>query len=456
MTFLTTKEVAKEIGVHRDTLLRWLREGRIPEPDRDGRGWRRFSSNELYQLKDFSYRFQSPTSRTSQKTIDHRLSELDWDFSTSKTGYLTHNIHPYPAKFIPQIPNQLIQELSCVGDTILDPFCGSGTTILEALYLRRNAIGIDANPLACLISRAKISRLQASEFEELEDLIAEVREMHILLQSDQPNLFWARDSEKMPAMLAAKDLDFWFSAEVQKELSFIKAKLQTLRSQAAYDVAATCFSAIIVGVSRQDSDTRYTRRDKTIVVGETLGRFADQLTRQLPHLMEVEQLIQPDVEGTVICADVLDSPEIPKANLIVTSPPYPNAYSYHLYHRTRMLWLDIDQADFKRREIGSHRKYSSRSPNACTVETFRSEMLGIVRWLVANLESGGYLCFILGTSKIRGEIVRNDNLIIDCALECGLELTSNLERNVHQGKKSFNPINGRIKTENIVVLRKGS
>ena len=82
-----------------------------------------------------------------------RLAAVEWDFASARTGYLTHNLHPYPAKFIPQIPNALIQELSSIGETVADVFCGSGTTLLEALLLKRSAIGIDANPLAARIGR---------------------------------------------------------------------------------------------------------------------------------------------------------------------------------------------------------------------------------------------------------------------------------------------------------------
>ncbi len=96
-----------------------------------------------------------------------RLRAIRWDFATAKTGYLTHNIHPYPAKFIPQIPNALIQEPSAVGDTVADIFCGSGTTLLEALLLKRHAIGIDANPLTVSINRVKTTPLTESDLEAL-------------------------------------------------------------------------------------------------------------------------------------------------------------------------------------------------------------------------------------------------------------------------------------------------
>src|SRR5207248_9064686 len=113
-------------------------------------------------------------------SIVHQLANLnaiDWDFSNAKTIFLTHGLHPYPAKYIPQIPNALIQELSSVGEIVADIFCGSGTTLVEALALKRNAIGVDANPLACLISEAKTTRLEESDKELLFSI---VKRAHIL------------------------------------------------------------------------------------------------------------------------------------------------------------------------------------------------------------------------------------------------------------------------------------
>src|SRR5436309_4237098 len=105
------------------------------------------------------------------------LNAIDWDFSKAKTVYLTHGLHPYPAKFIPQIPNALIQELSSVGETIADIFCGSGTTLLEALQLKRHAVGIDANPLASLITRAKTTPLSEQQFVCLQNHLTECRDL---------------------------------------------------------------------------------------------------------------------------------------------------------------------------------------------------------------------------------------------------------------------------------------
>ena len=75
------------------------------------------------------------------------LSSQDWSFTNDDTRYLTHDLHPYPAKFIPQIPAHLISRLSVPGDTVFDPFGGSATTAVEAVRLGRRAVLIGRQPL---------------------------------------------------------------------------------------------------------------------------------------------------------------------------------------------------------------------------------------------------------------------------------------------------------------------
>ena len=87
--------------------------------------------------------------------VRRQLRGVDWAFSDANTLYLSHDIHPYPAKFIPQIPATLIATLSAPGDCVLDPFGGSGTTALEALRLGRRALSVDANPICEIIGRVK-------------------------------------------------------------------------------------------------------------------------------------------------------------------------------------------------------------------------------------------------------------------------------------------------------------
>ncbi|MEW6499557.1 MAG: DNA methyltransferase, partial [Cyanobacteriota bacterium] len=358
------------------------------------------------------------------------------------------------AKFIPQIPNTLIQELSSVGDTVLDPFCGSGTTLVEALLLKRFAIGVDANPLACLISEAKTTRVSEEEvniLRQLENQAIEIaNQQQISALPLFPNLKSAYQPSQCPNF---EGIDFWFDPSVIDELAILKELCSSVQNENARRIALTAFSSIIVAVSRQDSDTRYVRREKDIKPGDTAIRFARALGLAIDKVIEFAELTEPRYTRKVICADVLSRPEVGQVDLVVCSPPYPNAYSYHLYHRTRMLWLDMDQPEFKKVEIGSHRKYSRKGESAATVETFRVELKQILGWLGKHLRPGGYACFVIGDSRLKGQVINNDQVLIEVAEDSGYKAEANLTRRLQDSKKSFNPAIGKIKSEHIVILQ---
>ena len=377
-----------------------------------------------------------------------RLAEIDWAFSGADTGLSTHGLHPYPAKFIPQIPAWAIEAFSSPGDTVLDPFCGSGTALVEALRLGRHAIGVDANPLACLISRAKTARLTGDEIQALNDLHGD------LSMSPGLPLFAALVSEEV--LPRFDGIDFWFDSHVAFELAAIKRRCLSLPTECARDVALAAFSSIIVSVSRQDSDTRYVRRAKNVVVGDTTRRFARALRRAVDATTEFSREIDASLRCSVVEANALESPVVGAVDLVVTSPPYPNAYSYHLYHRTRMLWLDMDQPAFKAAEIGSHRKYSAKGANAATKETFSGEMLRVFLWLHEQLAPQRYACFIVGDSTVRGEAIRNDELLINVATQAGLNLADRVDRRMNDEKKAFNPRHGSIKVEHVLLFQNGT
>src|SRR5205807_2469314 len=103
-----------------------------------------------------------------------RLSGVNWAFATDDTTYLSHDIHPYPAKFIPQIPRNLIARLSMPGETVWDPFGGSGTTALESVLLGRQAVSSDVNPLSEVIGRGKLLTLTKEEDDFLAEIVEEM------------------------------------------------------------------------------------------------------------------------------------------------------------------------------------------------------------------------------------------------------------------------------------------
>lgn len=381
--------------------------------------------------------------------VPEKLEGIDWDFADAKTNHSTHGLHPYPAKYIPQIPHALIRELSQPGEIVADIFCGSGTTLVEALTLGRHTIGLDANPLACLISEAKTSRITFDEAVELRGLAARAHEIAATLSSNLTT-----QSFKSSASRPISDaITFWFEPFVIEELAEALCWCDAMPTATTRKIARVALSSIIVTVSKQDSDTRYVRREKKLVAGETLKRFARAVLDATEAIEAFTAKVSPHLHCQVYKANLLTKPEIGPVDLVVCSPPYPNAYSYHLYHMTRMVWLGMDQPTFKREEIGSHRKYSNKGQNGATVETFRREMTTIFEWLGQHLRKDRYACFVVGNSTIRGEKVNNADLISEVAERVGFCEVGRLGREMQATKKAFNPSHGRIKTEDIVILQ---
>lgn len=387
--------------------------------------------------------------------ISTRLQAIEWDFATAKTNYLTHNLHPYPAKFIPQIPTALIEELSSAGETVADIFCGSGTTLLEALQLKHHAIGIDANPLAVLISKAKTTPLAQSEFEELAAHRLHCQHLLVETELNSGDLFYnGRPFQSASWRPDPEMCQFWFKPHVVEELAELRRLIDQVASEAAHTLCAVVFSAIIVAVSKQDSDTRYVRREKPIKSGGAVRRYLAHLDAAISAVRELTNTLDGRSSCRVLNANILEAPETEPFDLVITSPPYPNAYSYHLYHRTRLLWLGYEPEQFKRIEIGSHRKYSAKGRNRATAATFSAEFEQIFQWLRNRLRDHRYACFVIGDSTLNGTHIDNASLIAEAGATVGFREIARIQRSIAPTRKSFNPKIGKIKTEHILILQK--
>ena len=171
-------------------------------------------------------------------------SDLSGEFRKyigKQVSYATHGIHRYPAKFIPQVPRCCMEAYSDAGDSVLDPFMGSGTTLLESFFCGRNSYGIDIHPLAKLIAKVKITPLEPVGLNEVaEDLIARVK-------SDQED-----NSEWIPEI---PNRDHWFRRSVLDELATVKKNIWSMKKGDQQDFFKVCLSSIVRKVSNSDSDS---------------------------------------------------------------------------------------------------------------------------------------------------------------------------------------------------------
>lgn len=154
-----------------------------------------------------------------------------------KGDQFTHQIHPYPAKLIPQIASFFVgcSNLAQEGDAVLDPFCGTGTVALEASLAGRVPWGADANPLALLIARVKTHPY----------VVATLREHTVKV------LTAARDA-KVPEGIAVLNTHLWYAPQIHKRLEQIKTAISEVSNQRYRDFFLLCLSSLARRVSYAD------------------------------------------------------------------------------------------------------------------------------------------------------------------------------------------------------------
>jgi len=350
----------------------------------------------------------------SIERIDDRTAPLTFALDSFRDkSYLTHNFHPFPAKFVPQIPATLIRRFTEFGETVLDPFCGSGTTLVETIIAGRRAIGFDVNPIACLISRAKVHPLDNVERDQV---INSVHETEFLLRELLVGKTERINSFKVPEF---RNRDHWFQPHVQRELTAVRSIIWAQPEGRVRDFLSTAFSAIIVKVSNQDSDTRWAAVHKTVAVGATLSSFIAKAREMLERVSELAQLkpaLAQVIEHSVSEPFPLTDNCV---DLVVTSPPYLNSFDYYLYHKLRMFWLGFDHYPVQSRELGSRNRHCDNQEG---LETYTDGIAAFLRETTRCLKPRKVLCIVIGDAVFRNSVIDMKDLYSELAQTAGLRL----------------------------------
>lgn len=305
----------------------------------------------------------------------------------SESELALHNIHPYPCKF----PGKVAREYLPDSGLILDPYCGSGTTLLEAGVIGLSTVGTDCNPIAVLISKCKLSNPDHKDYDALEKLSDDL--IQYKLSSDNLD-FSIPDFEGR---------DHWFTKQSQSELGAITAGIKKLKENSpAALIAMTTLSAIINKVSNQDSETRYARVDKNHPPGYAVDYFIKKLTKNINSFRErgklnykTSQIFLTDIKQNIpLLDDVVDC--------IITSPPYANTMDYYLYHKQRMNILGFSFKAALNAEIGSRHEFSSkRAP----IEKWDADYLSAMTEMKRVMKPGSSAYIVIGDSQVAGKLI---------------------------------------------------
>ena len=218
-----------------------------------------------------------------------RFHSLDWTFEKAKTNVGLHSIHPYPAKFIPQIPRNLVKLFHSAADgPVLDPFCGSGTTLVECQAMGIASYGIDVNPIAVLVSKVKTNPPD--------------QEISIIAS----RLVSSAEASTNDALPDIPRLTHWFSPGAIVALTKLTRALMDIPNPIARDALKLALSRIIVRVSRQDSDTRYAAVDRSFEESEVYQLYIES-AQVLDNVfrMEHSNMFRRSAPSGVLAKDLL-------------------------------------------------------------------------------------------------------------------------------------------------------
>lgn len=321
-----------------------------------------------------------------------------------------HGFHSYPARMHPRTARRLIEDFSRPGDRVLDPFCGSGTVLVEARLAGRAAIGVDANPLAVRLARLKIT--PAAEATRARWIEAALR---VQAFADERRKAKAGPTKRYPPSDMAL-----FQPHVLLEMDSLRAGLDALPDASVREALELVLSAILTKMSRRESDTSGRDVERRLAGGYPARLFVKKTEELCARLAEIEAPLsiptprRPTARVLEGDARVLEGVPDQSIALVVTSPPYPGNYDYLEHHAARLRWLRLPPGRFDEAEIGARRRLDPLGPREGAAR-FRDEMAATLRSIRRVLEDGGAAALLIADSVVGGAPVYAVDLIRDLA-----------------------------------------
>lgn len=398
----------------------------------------------------------------------------------SLPGYperFTHLIHPYPAKLLAHIPNFFLANanFSRPGDTVLDPFCGSGTVLLEAQVSNHSAVGIDINPLAVLVSRVKTTYIDPVVLRsELGRILIEVGHL--------------REPSQVPDVV---NLEYWFLPEIVSSLARLKAQILLNPNCSVREFFLVAFSSLIRKVSLADPTVSVPVRLNPCRLAEGTKKRANaerflssQQDAHIPTLFakiaetnisRIGKITKRDGAVKAVLADsrVHELPE-ESVDLVITSPPYAGAQKYIRASSLNLGWIDLacstelknlDQKSvgrehFRKKELDAlprlatayARSYvdSLKGLNAVRaklVAEYIVDLESVLTNSIRSLKLGRHAIIVIGNTTTCGQTMFADQVVTSIMNELGMEL----ELHLLDGIKSRGLMTRRNRTAGLIA-----
>ena len=304
---------------------------------------------------------------------------------------LTHGFHSYAGRLHPSIARGAVASFSAPGETVVDPFCGSGTVLVEAMGLGRRAVGIDASPLGVAIARVRTTLLGEAGREQLVTAAAAIAE-----ESGER----ARKRRRPEVPKWARREITRFHAHVLFELLGLRELVMETPDDPVGRALRLCLSSILVKFMKAGPSAPRDGEAKRIARGVPSRMLADraaELARGLAALERRAPAGTPAPEVTEGDARALPMPA-GSAALVVSSPPYAGTYDYAAIHDARFLWLGLSEKKLRRAQLGARAEQVGDVAGAA----WRAQQAEFMAEIARVLRPGGRALLVVGDGVVDG------------------------------------------------------
>lgn len=434
--YLTIKPASQLIGVSPDTLRRWDKTGKLKAERHPISGYRLYKQSKIikhfriaeppvdyktykvtYPDKPFTD-FKSITPSTPIESLNLNWREADLP-ERERTKHV-HRLHPYLGKFVPQLVEIFLRKFA--PKVVCDPFCGSGTTLVEANVLGIEAIGCDISEFNCLLSKVKTAKYNISALEkEIKDVVNKVN----LTMSD--GLF----SSGEPFETNNEYLQQWYAPKARRQLLCFRSLIPNYRyqdllkiilSRAARSARLTTHFDLDFPKAPQRGPYYCYKHDRTCKPTDDALQFLNRYAFDtLARIKEFSKL-RMDSKVTIISGDARKV-DFPHIDAVITSPPYVGLINYHEQHRYAYELLGLKES--RNFEIGPAFKGNSQKAQ----DMYIKEIAHVFKNIYPKLPKDGVVVIVVN-DKFR--------LYENLASQIGYHLETILTRHVNRrtGRRS--------------------
>lgn len=391
-----------------------------------------------------------------------------FNITTNNVAYCTHTIHKYPAKFIPHIPKWAISKyLKGERKLVLNPFCGSGTTLVESILNSHDCVGIDIDPLAVMISKVKTTLISPQK------IVKTRNEVINLIDEPTDHLFRPK----------IKTLEHWFNDNAIQELGLLRSIIEEYKNDKdIYEFLIVTFSSIIRKVSNADDQSQKTYVSHTNkktpppaipTFIKRLELYSDRLIR-LSQIIEKRNKILIKINDARELTPLLKKNDLTEVDLAITSPPYIKAIDYIYNQMAEYFWIgDIFGLETQKKQNIRKKNYlGTKQVHAATYkkkipETDIDEIDSLVlkiadkdrkhAYIVAKffvdmeknfeevknvLNENSHYIMVIGNNSVSDYYVPSHKFLIRCAERAGFKYSNHFRYNIRNRYMRF-PRKGR-------------